>query len=123
MNKPVDTLVICANFFGYAREIQRRLEQRGRSVAVFEDRPGTGSITKALIRVAPAHLRAKADAYFDEVIATIRDQSIKDVLVIKGEALSPMAIRRLRAAMLNARFTLYFWDSFRNMPADSRDHR
>ncbi len=49
----------------------------------------------------------------------MQGQPIQDVLVIKGEALSPKSIERLRRAMPQARFTLYFWDSYRNMPKDS----
>jgi|WetSurMetagenome_2_1015567.scaffolds.fasta_scaffold183683_1 hypothetical protein len=119
MAETIDTLFICSSFFGYAREIRRQLESRGRHVALFEDRPATDSLTKVLIRLAPALVRAKAEAYFDDIIAKLKDQPIKDVLVIKGEALSPAAISRIRAAFPGARFTLYFWDSYRNMPADS----
>ncbi len=121
MTDAVDTLFICANFFGYAGEIRRRLESRGRVVAHFEDRPSTDNLTKALIRISPSTLRARADAYFDNIVAQMRGHPIEDVLVIKGEALSPAAVLRMRAAFPAARFTLFFWDSFRNMPADSRE--
>ncbi len=121
MDKTADTLVICASFFGYAQEIKDSLERRGRHVALFEDRPATDSMTKALIRVAPALMRAKADAYFDDIAAAMQGQPIRDVLVIKGEALSPAAVRRMRQDFPDARFTLYFWDSYRNMPRDSAE--
>ena len=121
MSEAIDTLFICGNFFGYAYEIQRQLVKRGCHVAYFDDRPATDNKTKTLIRVAPRLVRARADAYFDGIIAQLKDQPIKDVLVIKAEALSPAAIGRMRAAFPGARFTLYFWDSYRNMPADSRE--
>ena len=121
MNEATDTLLICGSFFGYAREIRLQLERGGRSVALFEDRPATDSLTKALIRLAPSLMRPMADAYFDAISAQLRNCPVKDVLVVKGEALSQAAIRRMRAALPNARFTLYFWDSYRNMPPDSYD--
>ena len=114
-----DVLLICGNFFGYPKEIVRQLEARGRKVAWFEDRPATDSLTKAAIRLAPRLVAGRADAYFRGIITQMRGQPIRDVLVIKGEALSPAAIRDMRAAFPGARFTLYFWDSYRNMPADS----
>lgn len=120
MEQAADTLLICAGFFGYAREIKRHLEMRGRSVALFEDRPVIGNLTKGVLRVAPSILRAKADAYFDSIIAQAQAWPIKDVLVIKGEALSQAAIRAMRKAFPSARFTLYFWDAYLNMPRDSR---
>jgi hypothetical protein len=120
MTYKADTLFICANFFGYAGEIRRQLERRGRVVAHFEDRPATDSLTKALIRISPAVLRARADGYFEGIMAQMAALPIKDVLVIKGEAMSPSAVKRLRMLFPHAKFTLYFWDSFRNMPADSK---
>ena len=121
MSEEVDTLFISTNFFGYSREIQRQLEKRGRRVAAFGDRPATDSLSKVLIRLAPELMRAKAEAYFDAIIAQVKGQPIKDVLMIKGETLSPATIRRMRAIFPRACFTLYFWDSYRNLPKDSRE--
>jgi hypothetical protein len=114
-----DLLLIGGGFFGYAEEITRALLLRGRKVAWFEDRPALDTLTKSLLRVAPRLVAAKSEAYFEDVIAKMRKQPIRDILVIKGEALSPKSIERLRVAMPQARFTLYFWDSYRNMPKDS----
>ena len=44
---------------------------------------------------------------------------IRDVLIIKGEALSPRMIDEMRAAFPAARFTLYFWDGSQNLPKDT----
>jgi hypothetical protein len=114
-----DFLFISASFFGYAKEIKARLEQRGRKVAWFEDRPATDATTKALLRLSPTLLTGKAERYFDQIIEQVRQQPIRDVLVIKGEALTVEAIHRLRKALPDARFTIYFWDSYGNMPKDS----
>ncbi|MEC4750314.1 hypothetical protein [Methylomicrobium sp. Wu6] len=114
-----DFLFIAASFFGYAKEIKANLEQRGRNVIWFEDRPATDTATKALLRLSPTLIAGKAERYFDQIIEQVRQQPIRDVLVIKGEALSIEAIRRLQKALPDARFTIYFWDSYRNMPKDS----
>lgn len=114
-----DFLFIAASFFGYARDIKARLEQRGRKVIWFEDRPANDTATKALLRLSPTLLAGKAERYFDHIIEQVRQQPIRDVLVIKGEALTVEAIRRLQKALPDARFTIYFWDSYGNMPKDS----
>jgi hypothetical protein len=114
-----DTLLISDDFFGYAKEIRRALEARGRKVMWFPDRHATSSAAKATLRLAPWLLRAKTRAHFDAVIDAVRAHPIRDVLVIKGESLSVEPIARLRAALPASRFTLYFWDSYRNMPAHS----
>jgi hypothetical protein len=116
-----DLLLIGGGFFGYAKEISRALALRGRTVEWFEDRPALDTVTKSLLRVAPSLVAAKSKAYFERIIENMRHKPIRDVLVIKGEALSPQSIERLRLAMPRARFTLYFWDSYRNMPSDSAE--
>jgi hypothetical protein len=118
-DRPADLLLIAASFFGYAREIVNALEQRGRTVLWFEDRPAVDTATKATLRIAPGLLAKKADVYFEQIAERARAEAIRDVLVIKGEALSCAAIRSLRAALPAARFTLYFWDGYGNMPKDS----
>jgi hypothetical protein len=95
------------------------LEEKGRTVHWFEDRPATDNLTKALIRVTPSLISHRAEAHFTEVIRQVASRPITDVLVIKGEALSPEMIQRMRAAFPSARFILYFWDSYQNMPADT----
>jgi hypothetical protein len=114
-----DLLLIGGGFFGYAHEIISALSQRGRTVAWFEDRPALDTVTKSLLRIAPGLVAAKSEAYFKRITEKMRDHPIRDVLVIKGEALSLTSIELMRSAMPQARFTLYFWDSYRNMPADS----
>ena len=114
-----DLLLIGGGFFGYAREIIAALERRGRRVVWYEDRPSLDTLTKSLIRLAPAAVKHKSDAYFARIVSEVRDLPIKDVLVIKGEAFSCDAIGMMRSALPDARFTLYFWDSYRNMPVDS----
>ncbi len=120
MNPSLDLLLFCGGFFGYSKDIKRSLEARGRRVALFDDRPAADSLTKALIRLAPNLIRRRTEQYFDRIIETVRGQPIRDVLVVKAEGFSPDTVRRLRKAFPLARFTLYFWDSFGNMPADSR---
>lgn len=116
-----DTLLISASFFGYAAAIRTALERRGRQVCWYEDRPATDNATKALLRVAPALLAPKAKAYFSRIADEVRGTQITEVLVIKGEALDTESIRILRAALPKARFTLYFWDSYMNMPQGSAE--
>lgn len=114
-----DTLFICASFFGYAAEIKRAMEARGRQVVWFEDRPALDTYTKGALRLAPELVAEKAEAYFRKIIEDTRAAPIRDVLIVKGEALSPKMIAEMRAAFPQARFTLYFWDGSLNLPKDT----
>lgn len=117
--KPFDTLFVAASFFGYAREITSLLNKRGRSVMWFEDRPRIDNIAKAQIRLAPQIMERRADSYFADIVAQASKHPIRDVLVIKAEAMSVQSLALMRKAFPGARFTLYFWDSYRNMPSNS----
>lgn len=116
-----DTLLIAASFFGYSKEIKTALEAQGRQVLWFEDRPGVDARTKMLLRVAPSLIARRTEMWFDSIVQEVRRHNIRDVLVIKGEALTPALIRKLKAALPRARFVLYYWDSYRNMPNGSRE--
>ena len=114
-----DTLLISPDFFGYPQAIVKALETRGRAAIWIDDRPGTDILTKAVVRLSPDLLKRKSDAYFALEIARVAHHNISEVVVIKGEALSLDMIARMRAMLPRARFALYFWDSFRNMPKGS----
>lgn len=119
--QPPSCLLIAPVFFGYAKEIQACLARRGVNTLWFDDRPATDTLTKALIRISPRLQSGKAERYFDDVIRQAQQHPISEVVVIKGQALSCAAIQRMRVALPQARFTLYFWDSYKNMSADSTD--
>lgn len=114
-------LFISDDFFGYAREITKALEKRGDQVIWFPDRFATDARSKMLIRLAPRLVTGRAEAYFERILAAVTGERIDQVLVIKAEGLSAAMIGRLRVACPSAGFTLYFWDSFRNMPAGTSD--
>lgn len=112
-------LLIAPSFFGYANEIRKKLEQNGFAVWQYDQLPAVDNTTKAIFRLAPWLGRARADKYYDRIAAELAGQAISHVLVIKGEALSVRSIRKLRAVFNEAKFVLYFWDSYLNMPRDS----
>lgn len=114
-----DTLFISADFFGYAGEIAAEMERRGRKVLRFEDRPAVDTITKTLVRIDPRLVARSMKRHFTKILTAAQSNAIRDVLIVKGEAISVAMIRRLRAALPTARFALYFWDSYRNMPRGS----
>lgn len=117
----MDTLLISTNFFGYPQEIVKALAARGRQAVWHDDRPASDTLTKALIRVSPDLMKRKSDQYFERIFADVARHDIRDILVLKGEALSVDMIRKMRTVFPKARLTLYFWDSYRNMPKGSSD--
>lgn len=117
----MDTLLISPDFFGYPQEIVKALQVRGRSALWCNDRPATDTKTKTLVRLSPKLVERKSAEYFERIFRQAADHDIRDVVVIKGEALSIDMIQRMRTLLPKARHTLYFWDSYRNMPKGSAD--
>lgn len=117
---PPDTILIADGFFGYASDIVRELERRGRRVVWFKDRPATDTVTKFLLRISPVLLASRAAAYYRGIPTRVEASAITQVLMVKAESASVASIEHLRRALPNAEFTLYFWDSYRNMSRDSR---
>lgn len=85
------------------------------------DRPASDTATKALVRLSPKLIERKSATYFESVFQQAAQHDIRDIVVIKGEALSVDMIKRMRTLLPKARHTLYFWDSYRNMPSGSAD--
>lgn len=119
MGRQYDTVFICNSFFGYAKAITGELERRGASVLWAEDRPALDLVTKSKVRFAPKLAEKQSREFFDDIIRKVADHPIRRVLIVKGEAMTPEMIGRMRAAFPAAEFTFYLWDSFRNMPKDS----
>lgn len=117
----MDTLLISTNFFGYPQEIVKALAARGRQAVWHDDRPASDTLTKALVRLSPRLIQDKSDQYFDRIFTEVSRHDIRDILVLKGEALSVKMIRKMRSVFPKAKLTLYFWDSYRNMPKGSFD--
>jgi len=122
LRHPCDTLLIAPHFFGYAIAMREELERRGRNVMVFADRPSETTFMKALVRVSRTLAAHPIRRHTAAVIEKIRPHAahVRDVIVIKGEAVPQSAIRALRRLLPNARFVIYLWDSFKNLPPETR---
>lgn len=112
-------LFISSSFFGYAEKISRKLETYFGKVHWFEDRPSVSVFGKAAARLAPDFLERLSFDYFQKISKAFKSEEINFVFIIKGEMLSPLALEMLRGAYPFARFVLYFWDSYKNMPKSS----
>ena len=113
-------LLIAPRFFGYELEIQKKLEELGALVDHYQGHPSAGFAVKALIQLWPSLLAPYSRQYFARIGAESADKDYDDILVIKGEGLDEVGIRRLRGQFPNARATLYLWDSLRNCPPTRR---
>jgi len=92
---------------------------------------GADRAEEAFLSYASTHpIELRDDTLADESLVAFMERELAGTVgatsarvmvssIIEGEALSIEAIRRLQKALPDARFTIYFWDSYRNMPKDS----
>lgn len=109
-------LFISARFFGYEKLIKEELESKGAIVDYHDERPDNGFWTKALIRIDRRLIARKTNAYYQRIIDSTRSKSYDHVLIVRGEAISPEMLQRLRKAQPVALMTLYLWDSMHYNP-------
>lgn len=115
----MSVLFISSSFFGYAAHIKKELEARYGKVFWYEDRPSISFLGKVKARLLPSLSERLANAFFKRIADENKNNNIKEVFVIKGEALSIESIRYLRRMFPDACFRLYFWDGYKNMPPSS----
>jgi hypothetical protein len=108
-------LLFCPKTFNYEKEIELALQRRGAEVTYLKDRPWNSALLKGLCRLFPRVAWIIADVYYSKWMEVSAPTAVDVVLVVKGEAVSPRTLRRLRARYPSARFVLYLWDSVSNV--------
>jgi len=107
-------ILIAPHFFGYSAEIENLLVSWGARVFRYENRPSTKVWMKILIRVFPRLSAPISERYFERIFEQHLHDNITRLLVLRGEALSPRAVRRFAELFPGVPRTMYLWDSFRN---------
>ena len=114
--KNKNILMICADFFDYRKQIVQGLEAAGCHVDLYDERPSSSFLTKALIRCGSRLIHPALRRYYAQIIADNRQKVYDYVFVVKGEALTGESVAMLRTAYPTAQFVLYMWDSIKNTP-------
>jgi hypothetical protein len=109
-------LLISSDFFDYYKMIQRELEKQGWTVTYIHDRPSKNAIIKILIRKFKWLIASYLTSFFKNKLAEVCEgQRYDQILIIKGEGLTPAVFRELRN-YTSGTITLYFWDNIKNVP-------
>jgi len=123
-SKKVRILFIAPRVFGYEQEIKREMEVAGCEVDLFDDRPSTSSLAKAIIRLRPELIEPWSRAHIRGIVDVTARTVYDIVFVLKGEAISYANLCMLRRAHPTACFVYYTWDSLKNVRNGARklDH-
>lgn len=114
MLKGKRVLLISVKFFNYECLIKEQLEQMGAVVDLFDERPSNSFFSKAIIRIKKELYRVKVNAYFNEIIAQIKDNTYDYFLLIKGEVIPPFFLEFLKQNNPAIQCIFYTYDSFKN---------
>lgn len=106
-------LFIAPAFFGYEREIKKRLEALGAHVDYYDDRPSTRSWDKIAIRVMPSLVSRTVRIYFNNILAR-SDRDYDFVFIVKLECMPQDILVALRERNPRAKFVYYSYDSVKN---------
>ena len=107
-------LLICAQMFSYHERIVACLESMGYTVTWWDPRPSVGTPYRIALRVAPRAISGFSAARFEARLRQLDAAPPDQVLVVKGEGLSPRALSALRRKLPHAQMTLYLWDGLDN---------
>lgn len=106
-------LFFCPKFYSYSSLIQREIEDLGASVYYFDERASNSFIYKLMLRLRLGFFfHYKTINYYKSILEQYDD--ITDIFVINAEALTPHILFKLKEKYLDAKFTLYMWDSIKN---------
>jgi len=107
-------LLIAPSFFNYDKEIKRKLEERGASVVLFDDRPSNNSIVKGIIRINSNIIKPVIEKYYKNIIESTKSSDFDIIFFTKGESITVKALKLLKDSFPKAKLVLYLWDSVSN---------
>lgn len=118
-------LLIAPLFFGYYKDIMNEAFKMGYEVDYICDAPSNTNFFKAISRVNRNFVKYFSIKYFNEnVIPKISCKQYDNVLIIGGMtfAFTPEMIKKIRLMNKKAVFSLYQWDSEKNLPYVNQIH-
>jgi hypothetical protein len=107
-------LLIAPSFFNYDLEIRNKLRSYGAIVDLYDDKPSTKVLIKALIRIYRKSITFYTARYFKRIIYDNKHKNYDVVFFVKGETLTRQILSEVKSAYPKAKFVLYLWDSIRN---------
>ena len=109
-------LFLSANFFGYEKAIQKKLEELGSEVDFYNERPSNSLLSKGIIRVKSTLLKRRIDAYYSKILQEIADRKYDFFLLIKGETVPLFFLEKFNKFNPNATKIFYSYDAASEYP-------
>jgi hypothetical protein len=107
-------LLFAPDFFGYDIEIKYQLERMGAVVDLYDERPSSNALIKAVIRIKRELLWYLTERYFDRILIKNQNKNYDYIFVVKGEVINEKIMYKYKSVFTNAQFILYLYDSIDN---------
>jgi len=95
----------------YGTAISEEIEGRGARVYVYDERPSANAYSKLAFRIAKNQLQPYFLSYLQKIFSRHKDVKFDFLLIVRGEAFTPGAMKLLKNNYSEAKFLLYLWDS------------
>lgn len=110
-------LLLCPQFFSYHLALLDAAKRLGIAAHWVDARGGSSVFYKGALKLAPRLTRSASQEPIRAALDRVEGiAEITDILVIKGDGITPSTLKALRHRAHRARTTLYLWDSLRNAP-------
>ena len=109
-------LFLSAIFFGYEKEIAKRLEELGAEVDFYNERPSDSIFTKGIIRVKKELYEPIINQYYKEIFKQTKTKNFDFLLLIKGESIPLEFLKKFKTRHPKAKMIFYSYDSVAEYP-------
>lgn len=111
----VHVLLISPLTFSYHLSICKALRGMGHDVTWWDERASSNTGYKIALRLFPEWTVRWSEGTFLTKLKNLDASLITDVLVVKGEGLSPRVVSQIRHKLADASMGLYLWDGADNV--------
>lgn len=113
--KNKNILFITPEFFGIEKSLMAAMEEKGYSVFWYDERSIRSSFCRAVNSISSRFFESQSNFYYKKIISNINYQ-VDQILIVKGDMVTPKTIERFREKFPHAKITLYLWDPVANIP-------
>lgn len=108
--KHKNIILITPDMYEYPKEIVNVLSSLGAQINYFRDRPQNAG-TRFLRNVTPQIHEKIRDAFLQNILLKLRNETIDFVLLIKGTAITSDFLKQFKIEHPNTKIIMYQWDS------------
>ena len=100
--------------FNLEKEIKIKMEENGAIVTYYDERPSNSNFTKGIIRLRRELYQKKIDAYYQDILDSIKNERFDYLFVNRGEVITAFFLQQFKNLQPDCEMIFFTWDSFTN---------